>query len=420
MMRAIAAALWVIVIGQALLAQSGQFGEAVSGIQVALVNDAGEFSLQMKNGAVSPIQTAGAFAWLLVVESRDSAWFSEKLSLETQGPVPAGKVASVPVHMSGMKFYPYVKGMKVVDGYPQREGGDGDGDEVRTFASLPQSARVQAIVSVRAEGERISTKSRAVPMVAPQAASQPAEGAALLQQFRRNAFSAQAAHARAVRLGAQVAPMLEEGLKDPSMPGFGRMWIATALVDLGGETARKIAPVLAADSMEGVRLVLAFHGPKLKDAKVDEVILDRARSGTEPMFTAWAARGFAQQKRPFPRKLVDAAFNSKEPRARAEVAHVLAASTDRADLDRLGAMFADENELVRVAAADSVRENTLKSAELARAMVRALDMPGESAKARIVEALAKVWQKPWVYDMQAAEESRVSVLREIRGSELAK
>lgn len=167
---------------------------------------------------------------------------------------------------------------------------------------------------------------------------------------------------------------------------------------------------MAGDRREGVRYVLAYHGPTMNSKRVDDAILSVAASSPDQLFTAWAARGFSEHGRPFPPRLVDAAFASQEPRARAEIAHVLAAS---GDLERIATLCTDPNELVRVAAADAVAEHKLRAPAIIAAMVRALEMPGDSARQRMVEAASKVLGGTWTYEAQATEAQQLTLRQEI-------
>jgi HEAT repeat protein len=152
----------------------------------------------------------------------------------------------------------------------------------------------------------------------------------------------------------------------------------------------------------------------MKVAEVDRAILARCREGQDTLFVAWAARGFVEAGRPGPPELVIAAVRSREPRARAEIAEVLASSAKSEERIRLVGLCDDENELVRVAAADAVKKHAVKDRAVLGAMVKSLDRGGDSARQRMVEALAKIAGKAWSYSPDDSESQRAQVISEVK------
>lgn len=414
-------AVLIIVLGS-LLARaadvpSGSFGDAVQGISVALLpkGDAdGQPVILIRNENPVPLTLQGAFAWLLLAESRDVAFYSDKIRLDAAQPqlAPAGELRCL-IPVGQLQARPYQKGIKVVDGYPQVGEAGSAARPVGEVLATPLKA--QAIAFLPAGGQRIVVRSKPVTISLNRLAStQPDDLAALLDRFRHDAFAARDASDLAATKGPRAIPALLEGLRDPAMPDFGQMWIAAALTRIGGDEAAAAVISLVDDPREGVRDVIAFHGPTMRHQRVDDAVIKRAQSNRDPLFTAWAARGFAEHGRPVPQGLVLAALDSTEPRARAEIAEVLATSTDAAAAARLAKLFSDENELVRVAAADAVARHPQQPKPILAAMVTALDRPGDSARSRIVAALSKSAGRDWRYAPDAPAEQNNDVLQQIR------
>ena len=401
---------------------SGSFGESVGGISIALLPKGdveGKPVIVVRNENPTALKLQGAFAWLLLAESRDVAFYSDKIPLDAGGQeiAPESELRCV-IPLAQLQARAYQKGMKVIDGYPQavaeqETGAGAAGRAVTNLLAAPLKA--QAIAFVPVGGLRITVRSKAATLsLARIASTQSDDAAALVERFRHDAFAARDAADLAAGKGAGVIPALVQGLGDPSMPDFGQMWIATALTRIGGDQAAKAVIPLVDDSREGVRDVIAFHGPTMKQQGVDDAIMTRAKSNKDPVFTAWAARGFAEHGRPIPQGLVLAVLASSEPRARAEVAEVLAISADPVDAGRLAKLFSDDNELVRVAAADAVARHPKQAQPIIAAMVSALDHPGESARVRIVAALAKVAGRDWQYVPDGPTEPNNTLLQQIR------
>jgi HEAT repeat protein len=178
------------------------------------------------------------------------------------------------------------------------------------------------------------------------------------------------------------------------------------LTDIGDARAADALIKLIGDSSEGTRYVIAYHGPKMKNAKLDAAILGKARSGDDALFTAWAARGFSEYGRAFPEQLTAAAVSSKQPRARAEVAEVLAQKPDERNIRRLVALLGDEQEVVRMAAAKAVGNHAVQDARIKGALVSALDKPGDAARQQECAALVKLTGQQWQYDAQGDAAAR--------------
>ena len=191
-------------------------------------------------------------------------------------------------------------------------------------------------------------------------------------------------------IGKEIVPQLLKAADEPGMPDFGRMWLATTLVDIGDERGVKRIIAYLVDPSPGVRYVIAYHGPKMANEKIDKAIIAAAEKNIDQVLAAWAARGFVACHRSFPEKLIQLALESREPRARAEVAAAVAqrAGNSPNDADALVTLIGDQHELVRVAAARATAAAKLKDDRFIGALISALDNKGDNARNAITEALA--------------------------------
>jgi len=242
-----------------------------------------------------------------------------------------------------------------------------------------------------------------------------AAAAELLAMYRRDAFAAKAAHDRAVRVGASIVPELAAAALDTGVPSHGQMWLATTIAELGGPGAVDVLVKLLDDQDGGVRAVVAYYGPGLKDEKLTAAIVARARDGKDAALGAWAARGLGRANAAVPDDLVRAALASDEPRARAEIAAVVAARGDAQSAAALVRLLGDAEELVRVAAARAIAGSKVRSAEVMGALVAALDRPGDNAREAACAALEVVSGRAGPYDPKAADGAKRAVVEGWKG-----
>ncbi len=384
------------------------FGEESSGLSLALEEiDGDSLRIVLRNKGPETADLGRSFAWVLLAASRDSAFYSSRLNFPAPFELGADDSREMVITLSTQGLFRYQPGTRVVEGYPKA-------DDVTpvSIAILPETVRAQAIAYVHLSGEKITVKSRAAT-ISPQpkdVALLPVKHDELLERFRRDPFAAKAAHDEVVKIGPRALPTLEAGLNDTTMPGHGVMWLASAVVNIGGSEAEALAAKLVRDRRSAVRHVIAYHGPGRNSKTLDEAILEFAAGGSDPLFTAWAARGYSQNNREFPSRLIDVALEANEPRARAEIAHVLGKRRDR----RLGRLFSDEHELVRVAAANAVIANKITDRQILLNLADSLKLPGDAARQRMVEAAARAMGRNWSYDSQLPEDQKLAQLERIR------
>jgi len=378
--------------------------------------------MALRNGGVVPVRTDGAFGWLLLAQSRDVAVFSEKIELGKQklwpAELPAGQTAQIDLDLSDCTAYAFVKGLKVVGGYPAPGA---DGEALRADGTikrhLPQgSLRARWTLVLPVQKPPVAPASNVLvftvkPAPPPELANAPKEVRELVEQFHRNEFAAKAAHDRAVKMGAPALPALLAAVRGAGSPDYSRMWMATAIIDIADGSATNTLLELLRGDDAGVRYVIAYHGPKMKNARLDEAITVEAQGGRDPLFTAWAARGFSTFGGSFPQKMIDIALASKEPRARAEVAGVLARKPEGQNLDRLLALLKDEHEMVRSAAARAISGAKIRSAKAIEAMIGALDVEGSAAQQSVCAALSKLTGNEWVGGTEASAQERAAVVK---------
>jgi hypothetical protein len=406
-----------------------EWGEAKDGLAVSLGLEgqaiAGEkltVRIALRNNGAAAAKTGPAFCWLLLVQSKEKAFYSEKILLagEKDWPdeLPAGKAAEVVADLSKRSGYPFQRGLKVTGGYPAGEAGAANAQPLGGIAQLLSKGNVMGrctvCLPVREPPIVLSSNALAIAVASADAPPRPrtptGPNAKLIEQFMRSAFAARAAHERATQIGAQVLDEIVEALDDPGAPDFARAWLATTLVDLKDPKAIEPLLRLLGRGDPNITHVIAYHGAKLRNARLNEAILAKAQSGSDPTFTAWAARGMTTFGATSPDKLIPIALKSKDPRARAEIAKVLAANPQGGNLDSLLDLLADEHDLVRAGAAQAITEANKQSGKLVGAMIGALERSDESRRQTMCGLLVKLTAQSWAYDPKApAPEKRKTI-----------
>jgi hypothetical protein len=230
--------------------------------------------------------------------------------------------------------------------------------------------------------------------------------AELMKQFDRDAWSGQQAHDTAVRLGTDALPAVLAAAFEKDRPDYARLWLATTLADIRDPRSAQALIKLLDDPQEGVRSVVAFHGPKQNDPELDKAIIAKVRAGGAAGLAAWAILGFMVQRGQAPEELLKAGLESDDPRARAGVAEALAKHASDENIARLVALLADKDQRVRGTAAAILGQSGIKTPSVLGGLVKALDLEGDSARQRIAAALSTLTGRGQPYDPKADAAAR--------------
>jgi len=131
-----------------------EWGQAQAGLSVSLQCQravAGErliLRLQVRNESPDSISLAEATGFLLLVESREKAYYSEKIELAKEKTWPArlasGKTAQIVLDLSDRHALAFRKGLKIVEGYPAPAKDEAAPDAAGTFGALLPQASLMA------------------------------------------------------------------------------------------------------------------------------------------------------------------------------------------------------------------------------------------------------------------------------------
>jgi len=385
------------------------------------------FRLRVRSATGSAIRlppAARAFGWMTVVQTFGDArdtYYSAKV------PMPAGAWPAEVAGESPLRLGPFDLGpakaygrkvaRRLLTAYLSGEGDLPEAAGVLARVLRPGKAVVKFTLCFRYEGERptlVSTAATPVTIGPPKMADlADAERKKflddLMKQFDRGPWAGQQAHDTCVGLGTQVLPRVIDAAFETARPGHARLWLATTLADIRDPQAAAALVKLLGDASTGVRHVVAYHGPKQRDPRLDDAIVAKATGG-DPALAAWALLGFMVHRQTVPEKVLAAGLESKDPKARATAAEVLARHASDENLARLTAMLADANPQVRGVAAKMLGRSGRPAPAVLGAMIRALDLPGETARQRLCRALSDLTGKDWPYDPTADADTRAARL----------
>jgi HEAT repeat protein len=93
---------------------------------------------------------------------------------------------------------------------------------------------------------------------------------------------------------------------------------------------------------------------------------------------------------------------------------MLARHASEFNISRLAGLLADKNERVRSTAAAMLGQSKNRSPAVLAALVKALDLPGDAARAKICAALSALTGRPALYDPKADAAAREKALADWR------
>lgn len=371
----------------------------------------------------------GAFGWVLLVQKAPegkAGWYSRRVPLAESRRLatgPAGDETVVFLDVPDLGPGPAFaasEGRALLTAYLGDTPDTGLPEPAGALADAlwPGQAVAKATVclpGLAAKAVPVTTNSLTLRVAPPPLGSLSPEArdallARLLAQFDRDAWSGSEAHATAVALGPAVAPALAEALADRARPRHARMWLAATLADLDHPASAPALRAALADADPDIARVAAYHGPKRRDAGLDAAIVAAAAAPGRPHLTALALLGFLVHRGEAPERLVEAGLASDDARGRAAAAEALAAHRNHETVQALAALLADDSERVRGTAARLLARMDARGAKVLEALVRALDRPGETARARVCAALADLTGREGAYDVTAPEAERAAAL----------
>ncbi len=412
----------------------GAWGRVVAGLRLGLAIDpapvvGGPLTARLALRSVgSPPVPIGpvkeARAWLLVVqkglEGKRGA-YTAAVPLAPAGSEGEALLRFTPIDFGTQAAYEAAHGRTLLTAYVHGEGLDALPAPLGPLAEVigPGATVVKATVCLPAMAQEplvVASESVQVTVGPPDVGSmKPAEREAfvarLMAAFERDAWSAREAHGVAVAIGSSLLERLIDAAKEAGRPPHARMWLAATLADIRDPKAAEALAVLLKEPRADVRHVVAYHGPKQRDAALDAAIVAAATSGRDAALLSRALLGFLVFRGKAPPALVDAGLESDDPRARARVAEALAGQRTHENVARLAALLEDEDERVRATAATVLARMEARASNVIEALVRALTQPGEHARRRISEALVALTDRTWRYDPAADEVAREAVLQ---------
>jgi hypothetical protein len=356
--------------------QPTTWGESKAGLQTSLAMEGDPavggklvFHLAMRNVGTEPVklgQASELACWLAVAQGSGDArkmLYSEKVLpardlADWPMELKAGKVIQFrPIDLSASSAFSSESARELLTSYISGKAPDNPPKSVGKLSEVfsPGKAVARMTLYVPRPGEKavvVNSNALDLSFAPPRLSALSAEARKalvgdLLKKFDRDAFGGMAAHGTAVRLGKEIVPDLVKAVAEKSRPDYSRMWIATAIADIPDAKSAAALVDLLEDPLGGVRQVVAYHGPKQRNEKLDKAIIEKAKTLKEDGFTAMALLGFMVFRNSVPQELVKAGLDSDDPKARATAAKALTGLASDYNVSRLRELARDPDPRVR-------------------------------------------------------------------------
>jgi hypothetical protein len=416
------------------------WGASKGGLQVGLAGEASpaiggelDFRAGLRNSgawAVKLPPAAKVVGWCLVGQQgagEDRKFYTQRYYLavgieDWPAELEAGaEILLKPVSIGDCTVYSAKYAKELLAAYVSGKiGADLPPSEGRLIDALGSGAAVVrlTLLITQADGQTVALNSNTVdvtlnprPLASMSAEARRVYTAELLRQFDKDQWAAKKAHDESVVLGKDFVPDLIAAAKDKKRPDFSRMWLTTALADIRDEQAAATLVDLLEDPLAGVRYVVAFHGPKQKNDKLDAAIVAKVEKGKDSDFAAYAVLGFVVFRGTAPESLMRLTLDSSDPKVRGALTSALKGRASDENLSRLMRLLADPDEKVRAAAARMLQQLGRKTPTIFRALVAALDLPGETARQQICKVLSEMSGISAPYDPAADAGARATALK---------
>jgi len=416
------------------------WGRPAAGMQTALTlgvqpTAGGTFRFRLLLRSVAG-QTVGlppagkAFGWLLIAQSLGDgkrAYYSEKVPMTAVAAawpteLAGGRLVSLgPFDLSASKLYSSRVARELLTAYLS---GKKDAPLPGPAGTLSERLEVghamaKFTLCLQHEGQPptlITSGTLSVTIAPPDVASLKPDArrtflSGLMKQFDCDPWAGKQAHDTCVQLGTTVLPHVLKAAFETHRPSHARLWLATTLADIRDPRSVDALIQLLDDPADGIRYVVAYHGVKQQSDRLDKALLDKVKaSPATSRLAAWTLLGFMVHRGTVPEVVLKAGLESDDPRARGTAAEVLAAHAGETNIRRLVALLADANERVRGVAAKMLGQSKNHSPRVLGGLIKALDLPGESARQRICGALSELTPKNLPYDPAADQATRAATL----------
>ena len=416
------------------------WGKEQQGLQLRLELAAppaskGAFTVRVGLKSVAPQPVAvvppeQATLWLFVAQAKKSYYTAKQTpftpAVGWRDPLPTDTVvATEPLALATAELFPYRTGLVVINGYPAPKAGDKTpvkaAGAVRDLLAPGKAlARAMLYLPRLADGALLLVSNTAEFDVGPPAlaelpaAERQAYLDALDKQFNTSAGSAKGACELAKQLGPQALPFLIPAAKDAKRPWFTRMWLASALIEVGTPDAVPTLLELLNTGPDGVVDVICFHGPRLKQEKLDVAVLAKALATPRMATKVWAIRGLVVFTGSVPEPLVRQALAAPEPRVRQDTIQAIASRPTPGHVRLLSELLGSDDEATRGLAANGLAATKQATRQVLASLLLALDRPGDQARANVCHALGLLTGHELAYDPEADAAAKEKVLRQWR------
>ncbi len=296
-------------------------------------------TIDLRNTSDTPLKLTNIRIWLLLSQGKDKILFTEAAPIEPSRKLDASDLRTFPFAASTLKVFNYDPNYDIKDGVPAAKN-DKPLTSLGTLNQLLPTGRVRikafvvvtTIIKNKEFTDAIPTNTLDVSVADSDFAKldDTAKKAAvddILRHFKGDAVAGKSAYDKSLKIGDPLVQPIIDALST-ELSEHGRMWAVSTLIDLNDK--RAIPPLIKElETGGGAAYVIAYHGPRMKNADLLAAIEKCAAESKDAKLLAWAARGLGKSGKSLNAKSLETMVTQSDPAGRLEAIDILLEQKDK-------------------------------------------------------------------------------------------
>ena len=322
--------------------------------------------VELRNTGDTAVPAKGIHIWFMVAQGKDKAYFTAAQKSSDLQMLEAGAFTTMLLDPSSLPAYSYDPSLQLKDGMPNA------GPDAPAPKSLGNLAELLPTGRVRMKAFVIYTSTvdhkpytDVIPSNTFDVSVSEGDFAKLdetakkslisdtLKLFHGDAVAGKAGHDKSLKIGEPILQPLLDALSDEHLSEAGQLWLVATLVDLGDK--RAVPALIKQVEAGGAKAyVIAYHGPRMKNADLNDAIAKAASSSDDPKLIAWSARGLGKAGKKLDAKALATMVGQSDGAGRLEAVDILLEQTDKSTVQLLAMLITDRETSVQLRAIQQV------------------------------------------------------------------